>query len=37
MGENKFKQENANGGHGLTLRLVNCHSECQLQGELAPL
>jgi hypothetical protein len=23
--------------HGLTLRLVNGHRECQLQGELAPL
>ncbi len=37
MGEDRFKQVNANGFHGLTLRLVNGHSECQLQGELAPL
>jgi len=35
MGENKFRQVNANDFHGLTLRLVNGHSECQLQGELA--
>ncbi len=37
MGEesDKFKQINANDFHGLTLRLVNDHSECQLQGELA--
>jgi hypothetical protein len=37
MGENKFKQVNANDFHGLTLRLVNGHSECQLQGELVHL
>jgi hypothetical protein len=37
VGEDKFRQVNANGFHGLTLRLVNGHSECQLQGELAPL
>jgi hypothetical protein len=37
MGEDKFKQANANGFHGLTLRLVNGHSECQLQGELVLL
>jgi hypothetical protein len=37
MGEDKFKQVNANGFHGLTLHLINGHSKCQLQGELAPL
>jgi hypothetical protein len=37
VGENKFKQINANDFHGLTLCFVNDHSECQLQGELAPL
>ncbi len=37
VGEDKFKQVNANDFHGLTLRLVNGHSECQLQKELAHL
>jgi hypothetical protein len=37
VGEDKFKQINANGFRGLTLRFVNDHSECQLQGELVPL
>jgi hypothetical protein len=37
MGEDRFRQVNANCFHGLTLRLVNGHSKCQLQGELAPL
>jgi hypothetical protein len=37
MGEDRFKQVNANSFHGLTLRLVNGHIECQLQRELAPL
>jgi hypothetical protein len=37
MGEDRFKQVNANGFHGLTLGLVNAHSECQWQGELVPL
>jgi hypothetical protein len=37
MGEDRFKQVNANGFHGLTLRLVNGHNECQLQKELALL
>ncbi len=32
VGENRLKQVNANDFHGLTLRLVNGHSECQLQG-----
>jgi hypothetical protein len=35
MGEDMFNQVNANNFHGLTLRHVNGHSECQLQGELA--
>ncbi len=37
MGEDRFKQVNANDFHGLTLRIVNGHNECQLQGELVPL
>jgi hypothetical protein len=37
MGEDRFMQVNGNDFHGLTLRLVNGHSECQLQGELALL
>jgi hypothetical protein len=37
MGEDRFKQVNANNFHGLTMCLINGHSECQLQGELAPL
>ncbi len=37
MGEDRFRQINANDFHGLTLDLVNGHSKCQLQGELAPL
>jgi hypothetical protein len=37
VGEDKFRQVNANGFHGLTLCLINGHSEFQLQGELAPL
>jgi hypothetical protein len=30
VGENKFRQVNANGFHGPTLRLVNGHNKCQL-------
>ncbi len=37
VGEDRFKQVNASGFHGLTLCLVNGHSKCQLQGELVPL
>jgi len=37
MGEDEFRQVNANGFHGLTLHLVNGHNEMLIARELAPL